>query len=134
MGITLRAPVMSVDRYIAAPAETVWRLLVDVAEWPRWGPSVRGAELQGGGREIGPGARGTVLTAAGVRLPFAITEFDAGRRWAWQVAGVPATGHEIVPATAGCTVSFDVPWWAGPYLVVCSAALGRIAELAVQSQ
>lgn len=123
-------PTLSVDRYVAAPAESVWRLLVDVGEWPRWGPSVRRAELSDGGQQIGPGSRGTVWSATGLRLPFVVTEFEAGRRWGWQVAGVPATGHEIVPAAAGCTVIFEVPLWAGPYLAVCSAALVRIDTLA----
>jgi hypothetical protein len=32
-------PTVSLD--VAAPANFVWRLLIDTREWPLWGPSVR---------------------------------------------------------------------------------------------
>lgn len=131
MGIALRPPAPSVDRFIAAPPEVVWRLLTDVGQWPRWGPSVRRAELDGGGSLLNSGATGTVWTAVGVALPFTITEFDPGRRWGWTVSGVKATGHEVTAAPGGCRVRFDAPWWAFGYLPVCAAALARIDRLAV---
>lgn len=130
MGITLRPPIASVDRHIGAPPAAVWRLLVDIREWPRWGPSVRDAVLDGGGSELGPGARGTVRTALGVRLPFIITEFDPHHRWTWAVSGVTATGHSVRAEDGGCRVAFEVPWWATAYLPVCAAALVRIEKLA----
>jgi hypothetical protein len=43
--------------------------------------------------EPGPlrlGSHGRVGTAIGVPLPFTITQFDAGRSWAWEVAGIAA--------------------------------------------
>lgn len=90
---------------------------------------MRRAELHGGGSQLHAGARGTVWTAAGVRLPFTVTEFDTGHRWAWAVAGVPATGHEVIEVPDGCRVRFEVPWWAVAYLPVCAAALARIDRL-----
>ena len=80
--------------------------------------------------ELALGTRGTVETAVGVRLPFTITEFTPGRRWSWTVAGIAATGHQVTAAPGGCRVRFEVPWWAAPYLAVCSVALGRIEVLA----
>ncbi|MGI9125830.1 MAG: SRPBCC family protein [Mycobacterium sp.] len=130
MGIALRPPTVSVDRRIAAAPAEVWRLLVDIRQWPNWGPSVRSAELDGGGWELGPGSRGTVCTAVGVRLPFTVTRFDSGRRWNWSVAGIPATGHEVVECAGGCRVTFEAPWWAAAYLPVCAAALVRLEKLA----
>ena len=47
MGIALRPRVIRVDRYVAAPAQAAWELLTDVRAWPRWGPSVRRAVLEG---------------------------------------------------------------------------------------
>lgn len=129
MGIALRRGFVSVDRRIAATPAEVWRVLIDVREWPLWGPSVRRAELQGGGSEISEGARGTVWTAAGVALPFVITDFASGHRWEWSVAGVPATGHEVTAVAGGCRVRFAVPWWAPGYLTVCAVALRRIERL-----
>ena len=111
------------------PPAAVWRLLVDVQEWPRWGPSVRRAALDDGGSELSAGARGTVWTAVGLPVRFSITEFDPGRRWAWTVAGVTATGHDVIATPGGCRVRFDVPWWAVAYLPVCAAALTRIEGL-----
>lgn len=122
--------IRSVERQIEAPPAAVWRVLVDLDQWPRWGPSVRRAALDEGGTELRAGAQGTVWTAIGPSLRFRITDFDPGRRWAWEVAGVPATGHEVTAAPEGCRVRFDVPWWALAYLPVCAVALARIEELA----
>ncbi|MEI6251472.1 MAG: SRPBCC family protein [Mycobacteriaceae bacterium] len=130
MGIALRPPVASVDRTMRVPPATAWQVLVDVEQWPRWGPSVRRATLDDGGSELSAGAQGTVWTAVGVPLRFSITDFDPGHRWAWTVAGVAATGHEVIGVAEGCRVRFDVPWWAAAYLPVCAVALTRIEALA----
>ena len=129
MGKGLRLPVARVGRDIMVPPAAVWRLLTDVQEWPRWGPSVRRAALDDGGSELSAGAQGTVWTAVGLPVRFTITDFDPGRRWAWTVAGVAATGHEVIAIPGGCRVRFDVPWWAVAYLPVCAAALTRIEAL-----
>ncbi len=134
MGIALRPRTIRVDRHISAPAEAAWQLLTDVEAWPHWGPSVRRAALEGGGTRLTAGARGTVWTVAGVRMGFTITEFEPGRRWSWRVAGVAATGHEVIDAPDGCRVAFEVPWWAGAYAAVCSVALARIDTLLAAGQ
>ena len=64
-----------------------------------------------------------------VRVPFAITEFDPGRYWAWNVAGIPATWHRVDPVDDGTRISFGVPWWAPAYLAVCEVALRRMEKL-----
>jgi uncharacterized protein YndB with AHSA1/START domain len=119
----------SVDRDIPAPAAAVWDVLVDIAAWPIWGPSVRNASLRDGATELGLGVRGDVWTAVGVRMGFVITEFDPGHRWSWSVAGVPATGHQVSVTNAGCRIRFEVPWWATGYLPVCAVALRRIEKM-----
>lgn len=78
------------------PPAAVWAVLVDLGAWPVWGPSVSAATLDGGG-PLDAGSRGHVRTSAGLVLPFEITAFEAGRRWAWRVAGVPATTHAVQP-------------------------------------
>jgi uncharacterized protein YndB with AHSA1/START domain len=118
-----------VDRRIDVAPDVVWRTLIDLDQWPLWGPSVRRAELTGGGTQLAAGAQGTVWTAVGVALPFRITEFEPGRRWNWTVAGVPATGHEVNAEPGGCRVRFETPWWAAAYLPVCAVALARIDRL-----
>jgi uncharacterized protein YndB with AHSA1/START domain len=120
---------LSVHRVIDAPPEAAWQLLVDLDAWPQWGPSISSAELDPPHRELGLHATGKVQTAVGVRLPFEITDFQPGRRWAWKVAGVPATGHRVEPSGDGARVTMEVPWWAGPYVTVCMLALRRIEML-----
>jgi hypothetical protein len=123
----------SVTRRVAAPADVVWGLLTDTAQWPAWGPSISGVEPEPTGdvpAELAPGSRGTVRTVLGPSLPYAVTAFEAGRYWSWSVAGIPATGHRVVPAPGGCLVTFTVPWWAPAYLPVCALALRRIEQLA----
>jgi len=122
---------LTVDRYVDAPPEVVWDILVDLEAWPKWGPSVAGATADGG--VFSAGARGNVRTAVGVSLPFTVTDFEPGRRWAWAVAGVAATTHEVTAEGSGCRVRFGVPWWATAYLPVCAVAVGRIERLALAS-
>lgn len=115
----------------AAPAAAVWDVLVDLDQWPGWGPTVRAAELDGGGRRLRAAARGTVTTAVGVSVPFVVTRWVAGARWSWDVAGMPATSHSVQPLGADrCALTFGVPWFAVPYLAVCRVAAERIADLA----
>lgn len=116
-------------REINAPASTLWALLTDTDRWPCWGPSVRAAELDGG--QLALGATGTVTTILGVNLRFAITVYEPDVRWAWRVAGLPATDHRVTSLGADrCSVGFGVPRFAAPYLAVCRTALKRLDRLA----
>ncbi len=83
--------------------------------------------------EPGPlrlGSHGRVWTPIGVPLPFTITQFDAGRSWAWEVAGIGATHHEVHAEDDGSRIAFGVPWWAPAYLPICAIAVQRIARMA----
>jgi len=126
----IRLPMVTVDRRMAASAEAVWSVLTDLDAWPRWGPSISRAALDGGGRRLAAGSTGRVWAIPGVGVPFSVTEFDDGRRWAWSVVGVPATAHGVEPAPGGCRAWFEVPLWAAPYAAVCAIALRRIDSLA----
>lgn len=86
MNFALRRGMPAVELHVAAPPASVWNVLVDLDAWPQWGPSVQRAEVD----QPGPlrlGSHGRVWTPIGVPLPFTITQFDAGRSWAWEVAG-----------------------------------------------
>ncbi|MEV5052259.1 SRPBCC family protein [Arthrobacter sp. LAR12-1-1.1] len=129
----------SVSRRIAASTEDVWALLTDTSRWPDWGPSITGVEPAAArpGPAARPGSgglafcsRGKVRTVLGAALPYTVTAFEAGRYWSWSVAGIPATGHRVIPQDGGCLVTFTVPWWAPAYLPVCALALRRIERLA----
>ncbi len=118
----------TVDRKIDASADAVWRILVDLDAWPRWGPTVAGAQLDGSGFELG--ATGWLWTPVGVALPFIISDLDPGRSWGWRVAGVPATQHGVEPADRGCRAWMSAPVWAPAYLPVLAIALQRIERIA----
>jgi hypothetical protein len=117
------------SRHIDAHADIVWRILTDLDAWPVWGPTVARADMDGD--QLRLGARGRVWTPVGVPLPFEITDFEAGRSWAWKVAGVPATHHGVEPAGHGARVWMSAPVWAPAYLPVLAVAVRRIDGLAM---
>jgi uncharacterized protein YndB with AHSA1/START domain len=129
MNIALRNAMPTVERRVAAPAAAVWGVLTDLDAWPRWGPSVQRAELDDAVPLTG-GSRGRVWTPIGIALPFEITEFEPERKWAWRVAGVPATTHGVDPEGHACRVWMSAPVWAPAYLPVLAVALRRIDEMA----
>lgn len=105
-------------------------MLVDVRCWPRWGPTVAAARLDGGGHVLTATAVGQVRPSVGPWVPFTVDRFVDGREWSWRVAGVPATSHRVEPLAAGrCRVAMHVPTWALPYAPVCAVALRRIERL-----
>jgi uncharacterized protein YndB with AHSA1/START domain len=115
----------TVSRRLSASPEAAWQVLTDLDAWPRWGPSVTRAELDGAD-QLGQGVSGRVWTPLGVSLPFELTVFEPGRSWAWRVAGVPATTHGVEPEASGCRIWMGAPAWAPGYLPVLALALRRI--------
>lgn len=127
----MKLALLDVRRNVEATPEFVWELLTDTLRWPEWGPSV--TAVQCGTRYIAGGSRGRVKTALGLWLPFTVTEFIQRHFWAWRVAGIPATGHRVEALGDSRTlVTFEVPAPAAPYLIVCRAALKRIAAIAAR--
>ncbi len=124
----LLEPPITVGREFGAAPETVWDLLTDTRLWPCWGPSVRAAYCSE--RRIGKGTRGWILTAFGLALPFRVTAYEEGRFWAWKVAGIPATGHRVIPlGPESCRLLFELPRLAAPYGAVCRRAARNLARL-----
>ena len=120
-----------VSRVVDAMADEVWDVLTDTTQWPAWGPSVAAVDCSS--RYIGPGTTGRVrLTAVGLWLPFEVDSYvdtTDTKRWTWEVAGVPATGHQVDPLDGQCRVRFEVPLVAAGYVPICRRALDRIAAL-----
>ena len=119
---------LEVSETIASSATVAWGLLTDTHAWPQWGPSVRAVDAPQ--RFITAGTRGRVQTTLGLWVPFEITDWEEGRRWAWRVGGIPATGHRVTPVTASsCRVTFTILRWAPFYAPVCRIALRRLDTL-----
>lgn len=120
---------LALTRTIAADAALVWDILTDTRLWPEWGPSVVAVDHEGS--HIHAGSTGWVKIPIGTWLFFRVTDFDPGHAWKWRVSGVPATGHRVEPLSPGeCSLTFEVPSVAAPYLTVCKRAADRIARLA----
>lgn len=123
MGLTL-----GID--VAAPRPVVWQELIDLDRWPVWGPTVRAARLDDGGRELYAGASGAVQTPVGLWLPLTVDDWQQGEdtwSWSWRVGGVPATTHAVAAVDAEHSrLQMGVPWWAPAYLGVIRVALSRI--------
>ena len=88
---------------IAAPVERVWALTVDIANWPKFTPTMQSVEpLDDGPVRVGtqarvkqPGQRPTVWT---------VSELNEGSLFAWgtTLLGVRMVGrHELYPAPEG---------------------------------
>lgn len=116
---------LCVSRTIDAPAETLWDLLTDTTRWPDWGPSVRAVDCDQ--QYITAGTTGRVQVVGGIWVPFEITSCTE-RRWTWNVAKVPATGHRV-EGERPCTVVFEIPVLAAGYAPVCGRALQKLARL-----
>ncbi len=120
---------MDVVRLIEAPAETVWKILIDTDQWPLWGPSV--ARVDCPQRLISAGVKGRVKTVVGLWLPFEITAFEEPVYWHWKVGGIPATGHRVTAKGPNrCELVFEIPFGAFPYAIICRRAAENIARLA----
>ena len=119
---------LTVSRIIEAPAPKVWRTLIDSRLWPLWGPSVW--KVKAAAPIIGPGHTGHVQIFGSIWVPFVVTHFVPGCYWSWRIGKVAATGHRVTAIDRRHSrLSFDVPIWAAPYLIVCLWAIKRIQRL-----
>jgi len=114
-----------VRRAVDAPADAVWEILTDTAQWPEWGPSITAVESEH--RYVEAGTSGRVKVAGAVWLPFEV-QTCRNDRWTWDVARIPATGHFVERGET--TVGFEIPTVAAGYAPVCARACRRIATLA----
>lgn len=64
---------------IAAPTEKVWRLLVEIDEWPKWQPNITAAKI------AGPLNQGTKFewTTEGTRIKSRLAVVKPGEKLAW---------------------------------------------------
>jgi uncharacterized protein YndB with AHSA1/START domain len=118
---------------IDAPAEKVWQLIAEFRFWTDWGPTVRRVETKS--VEVAPGVTGRVQTVVGIWLPFEIAEVKPMRSWDWKVAGIKATGHEVLPISPERTrAQFTVSMYLAPYVAMLRSGLRRVKALAEAEQ
>ncbi|MBC3194338.1 SRPBCC family protein [Pseudonocardia sp. C8] len=109
--------VVTSSREIAAPAETIFELIADPAQQPRWDGNDNLAEADRGQRVRGVGdVFATTLTLGSVREN-RVTEFAEGRLIAWLPSepGNPPPGHlwrwELEPLDDGRTLVHHTYDW-----------------------
>lgn len=89
---------------IAAPAEIVWGLTVDVERWPDTMPTITSVERLDEG-PLRPGSTARIRQPGLGPKVWTVAEVDAPRRFVWgtRVYGVRMDAiHEIVPTVDGC--------------------------------
>ena len=127
--ITFKNGQTSTSAVIAADVERVWNIIIDTHLWPKWGPSVSTVECVD--RFITAQSSGRLQTALGLWVPFTITDFEDGHFWSWRIGRIEATGHRVSRHRENqSVVSFTMPWWSTPYLIICMKALDHISKIA----
>ena len=92
---------------IAAPVERVWAVMVDVAHWPEWTPTIRSVQRLDEG-EFRVGSRARIRQP---KLPSAVWELSSlepGREFTWQNVSPglwSVGGHRVEPENGGTSVT-----------------------------
>lgn len=113
-------------RSVAAPAEVVWAILLDVERWPAWTRSMSTVVLDG------PFAVGVTARIKQPRFPAAdwtVTEVEPGCSFTWEsrTRGLVSTAtHRVVAGPAGTsTVTLTIDHQ-GPLAAVVGGMLGPV--------
>lgn len=98
------------SRHVDAPPERVWEVMVDVARWPEWSPTVTSAERLDDG-PLGVGSRVTLRQPRLGKATWTVTEVVAGRGFTWEARapGLRSVAtHEVVAEGDGSRVRLAV--------------------------
>lgn len=87
--------VVAASREVAAPAETIFELIADPAQQPRWDGNDNLAEADAGQRVTAVGDVFTMGLTSDARRENHVVEFDEGRLIAWRPSepGAEPPGH-----------------------------------------
>lgn len=114
--MTDTARVVSAELFIAAPAVTIFELIADPAQQPRWDGNNNLSQAAEGQRVHAVGDI-FLMTNTGERVRAnRVVEFVEGRRIAWlpSPVGEPAPGHlwrwELEPRDGGTVVTHTYDW------------------------
>ena len=98
------------DIDVKAPAEVVWKLLIDAENWASYFPPEDQVKILGGERELGLGTKYSRVTV-GFPMSLVVTEYEPFRRLAWattvdrdETGSSAYHGWVITPTDAGCHV------------------------------
>ena len=123
----------STTRHIDAPAATVWPVVVDVARWPEWTPTIDSVELLDEG-PFGVGSRAKVHQPRLPRATWQVTDLVDGRSFTWEATGpgMRTIGrHEVVPEDGGSRVVLGIEQ-TGPMGAVAAVVWRRLTQRYVE--
>jgi uncharacterized protein YndB with AHSA1/START domain len=90
------------DADVDAPPATLWAVLTDPTDWPRWTDSITAVEMLD--KTLAKGAR-VRISQPGLRpMVWIVSEFTEGSEFAWTAvaSGVTTVGiHRVVPLDGG---------------------------------
>lgn len=116
-------------RHIDAPPPKVWGVLVDVARWPEWTPTIDSVERL----EDGPFQVGSRAKVRQPKLPQAVwevTEVVDGRNFTWEATGPgmrTVARHEVVPDATGSLLTLSIEQ-TGPMGAVAALVWRRLTQ------
>lgn len=110
---------------IQAPADKIWRILVDLPRWPQWNATVE--------RTVGNIERGAKVTvfvkqSPGRAFPLRVTVFDVPRRMVW-AGGLPlglfqgTRVYELTTAAADASVFSMRENYTGPLAALIARSI-----------
>jgi uncharacterized protein YndB with AHSA1/START domain len=116
-------------RHIDAPPQRVWEVLIDVARWPQWTPTILSVELL----DDGPFQVGSRARVRQPKLPVALWEVteivdDRGFTWEAKGPGMKTTArHQVVPDFTGSQVTLSIEQ-TGPIGAVAALVWRRLTQ------
>ena len=117
------------SRHINAPPQRVWEVLIDVARWPEWTPTILAVtRLDDGPFHVGSRAR-----IRQPKLPTAlweVTEIVDGSEFIWEAKGPgmkTTARHQVVPDLTGSQVTLSIEQ-TGPVGAVAALVWRRLTQ------
>jgi len=120
-------------RHIDAPVGAVWPVVVDVARWPQWTPTIASVERLDDG-PFGVGSRARVRQPRLPQATWEVTEMVDGRSFTWEASGpgMRTIGrHEVVAEGAGSRVTLGIEQ-TGPLGAVAAMVWRRLTQRYVE--
>jgi uncharacterized protein YndB with AHSA1/START domain len=116
-------------RHIDAPTQPVWEVLLDVARWPEWTPTIDSIERLDHG-PFGVGSRARVRQPRLPRAVWEVTEVVDGRSFTWEANGPgmnTIARHEVVPDAGGSKLTLSIEQ-TGPMGAVAAVIWRRLTQ------
>lgn len=117
------------SRHIEAPTQPVWDVMIDVARWPEWTPTIESVERLDAG-PLRVGSRAKVRQPKLPQAMWEVTEVVDGHAFTWEAKGPgmrTIARHEVVPEATGSKVTLSIEQ-TGPMGAVAAFVWRRLTQ------